>query len=80
MNKHKENGFRSLLMTFAVFAMSLVSISALAEPIQIVGKVVDANGEPLVGASVVEAGTSNGTITDLDGAFVLSVEPNQRVC
>ena len=76
MNKHKENGFRSLLMTFAVFAMSLVSISAMAEPISVVGKVVDANGEPLVGASVVEAGTSNGTITDLDGAFVLSVEPN----
>ena len=76
MNKHKENGFRSLLMTFAVFAMSLVSISAMAEPINIVGKVVDANGEPLVGASVVEAGTSNGTITDLDGAFVLSVEKN----
>ena len=76
MNKHKENGFRSLLMTFAVFAMSLVSISAMAAPISVVGKVVDANGEPLVGASVVEVGTSNGTITDLDGAFVLSVEPN----
>ena len=76
MNKHKENGFRSLLMTFAVFAMSLVSISAMAAPISVVGKVVDVNGEPLVGASVVEAGTSNGTITDLDGAFVLSVEPN----
>ena len=76
MNKHKENGFRSLLMTFAVFAMSLVSIAAMAEPIAIVGKVVDANGEPLVGASVAEAGTSNGTITDLDGAFVLNVEKN----
>ena len=76
MNKHKENGFRSLLMTFAVFAMSLVSISAMAAPISVVGKVVDVNGEPLVGASVVEVGTSNGTITDLDGAFVLSVEPN----
>ena len=76
MNKHKENGFRSLLMTFAVFAMSLFSISAMAEPISIVGKVVDAAGEPLVGASVVEAGTSNGTITDLDGAFVLTVEKN----
>ena len=62
MNKHKENGYRSLLMTFAVFAMSLVSIAAMAEPIAIVGKVVDANGEPLVGASVAEAGTSNGTI------------------
>ena len=76
MNKHKENGFRSLLMTFAVFAMSLVSIAAMAEPIAIVGKVIDANGEPLVGASVAEAGTSNGTITDLDGAFVLTVEKN----
>ncbi len=76
MNKHKENGFRSLLMTFAVFAMSLVSIAAMAEPIAIVGKVIDVNGEPLVGASVAEAGTSNGTITDLDGAFVLTVEKN----
>ena len=76
MNKHKENGFRSLLMTFAVFAMSLVSIGAMAEPIAIVGKVIDANGEPLVGASVAEAGTSNGTITDFDGAFVLTVEKN----
>ena len=76
MNKHKENGFRGLLMTFAVLAMSLVSIGAMAEPIAIVGKVIDANGEPLVGASVAEAGTSNGTITDLDGAFVLTVEKN----
>ena len=76
MNKHKENGFRGLLMTFAVFAMSLVSIAAMAEPIAIVGKVIDANGEPLVGASVAEAGTSNGTITALDGAFVLNVEKN----
>ena len=76
INKHKENGFRSLLMTFAVFAMSLVSIAAMAEPITIVGKVVDANGEPLIGASVAEAGTSNGTITDMDGAFMLNVEKN----
>ena len=76
MNKHEKSGFRSLLMTFAVFAMSLVSIAAMAEPIAIVGKVIDANGEPLVGASVAEAGTSNGTITDLDGAFVLNVEKN----
>ena len=76
MKKHAEKDLRSLLMTFAVFAMSLISINAMADPISVVGKVVDANGEPLVGASVTEAGTSNGTITDLDGAFVLSVEKN----
>ena len=76
MKRHYKKDFRSLLMTFAVFAMSLVSINAMADPISVVGKVVDVNGEPLVGASVTEAGTSNGTITDLDGAFVLSVEKN----
>lgn len=35
------------------------------------GTVVDANGEPIIGASVVEDGTSNGTITDIDGNFTL---------
>lgn len=34
------------------------------------GRVVDANGEPIIGATVKEKGTSNGTITDLDGNFV----------
>ena len=40
------------------------------------GKVVDASGEPVIGASVVEKGNpSNGTITDIDGNFSLSVKP-----
>ena len=37
------------------------------------GVVTDTNGEPVIGASIVEKGTSNGTITDLDGKFVLEV-------
>lgn len=37
------------------------------------GRVVDANGEPLIGASVVEQGTTNGVITDIDGKFTLQV-------
>ena len=39
----------------------------------ITGSVKDGMGEPLVGASVVQKGTSNGTITDLDGNFKLQV-------
>ena len=74
MNKHTEKGFRSLLMTFALGVMSLFSITAMAAPQTITGKVQDANGEPLVGASVLEKGTSNGTITDFDGLFMLDVE------
>ena len=38
------------------------------------GKVVDQNGEPLIGVSVVEAGTSNGTVTDIDGNFTLNLK------
>ena len=76
MNTRKENGFRSLLMSLAVFAMTMVSIGAYAAPETITGRVVDANGDPLIGANVAEVGTTNGTITDIDGAFVLSVEKN----
>lgn len=35
--------------------------------------VKDASGEPIIGASVVEAGTTNGIVTDLDGNFKLNV-------
>lgn len=41
--------------------------------VKISGKVMDANKEPIIGASVVEKGTSNGTITDLNGHFDLNV-------
>ena len=37
------------------------------------GVVKDASGEPIIGASVVEAGTTNGIVTDLDGNFKLNV-------
>ncbi|WP_280744606.1 MULTISPECIES: TonB-dependent receptor [unclassified Parabacteroides] len=44
--------------------------------LQIKGTVTDANGEAVIGANVVEKGTTNGIITDLDGHFVLSVSEN----
>ncbi|MCE2616168.1 carboxypeptidase-like regulatory domain-containing protein [Phocaeicola oris] len=40
------------------------------------GKVLDGRGDPVIGANVVEKGTTNGAITDLDGNFSLSVAPN----
>lgn len=40
------------------------------------GKVTDNKGEPIVGANVVEKGTTNGTITDMDGNFSLDVSDN----
>lgn len=43
--------------------------------VKISGKVVDERGEPLIGVSVKERGTSNGSITDMNGQFSLSVTP-----
>lgn len=40
---------------------------------------VDANNEPIIGATIVEKGTSNGTITDFDGNFSLNVADEAQI-
>lgn len=46
---------------------------------RITGTVVDEMGTPIIGANVIEVGTTNGTVTDIDGAFELQVEDNATV-
>ena len=53
-----------------------MSFNVMAQTKTITGTVVDATNEPVIGASVVEAGTTNGTITDLDGKYSLEVPSN----
>lgn len=43
---------------------------------RITGTVLDTNGEPVIGAAVIEKGTSKGTITDLEGHFIFDVNEN----
>lgn len=50
-----------------------LSASQQAGTVTVKGTVVDAKGEPLIGVSILEKGTNNGTITDIDGNFTLSV-------
>jgi len=52
-----------------------VSLSAFAQKITVTGQVKDPSNEDVIGASVVEKGTTNGTMTDLDGKFSLTVSP-----
>ena len=56
---------RVLLSMLFVF----LSVNAVAQ--NITGTVKDSQGEPIIGASVVEKGTSNGVVTNLDGQFTL---------
>lgn len=74
MNRWKSPlGSRKIL--FALMAM-LFSLTALAQQQTVGGQVLDAQKEPLIGVSVLEKGTNNGAITDIDGSFKLSVGSN----
>lgn len=46
---------------------------------QVTGVVLDVLKEPVIGASVLEVGTTNGTVTDFDGKFVLTVNPDAKL-
>ncbi len=43
---------------------------------KITGTVVDASGEPIIGANIVEVGTANGTVTDINGSFTIATAVN----
>lgn len=58
-----------------LFSSTLLLVSSLTfAQSKVSGTVKDANGEPLIGVSVVEVGTNNGTVTDIDGNYTLSVK------
>ena len=61
------------LLTFLSF---FVAISSFAQKMTVSGFVLDQNKEPLIGVSVMEMGTSNGTVTDLDGKYTIQVNPD----
>ena len=79
-----KSGVASLAVGMMFFATPALAVNELADPTnltnmsqqndQVTGRVVDQNGEPLVGVSVVEKGNKgNGAVTDLDGKFSLRV-------
>ena len=72
MNK-KGNFLVLLLMLGMLFGLPG---SMFAQKHVVTGTVVDQNGEPMVAVTVMEKGTSNGTITNFDGVFSLSVANN----
>lgn len=46
---------------------------------QITGTVTDNNNTPIIGANIIEVGTTNGTVTDMDGNFSLSIQDNATI-
>ena len=63
--------FKACLTLWAVWG---ISVGAFAQQITVNGVVQDTQGEPIIGANILVKGTSNGTITDLDGNFQLTAD------
>ena len=63
----------------AIFLSLMLAVSAFAD-INVKGTVIDAdNSEPLIGVSILEVGTNNGTVTDIDGKFSLTVNRGAKI-
>lgn len=68
------------VFTLICCMMFLAVPTALAQDITVTGQVLDATGhEPLIGVSVLQKGSSKGTITDIDGKFVLKATPSSTI-
>lgn len=91
--KPQRNSFifsKSLLKiaAFACLGGTCCIPTAYAEPLQAVapaeagpvtGVVVDSEGEPLIGATVLVKGSSTGTATDIEGRFTVKAAPGQEL-
>jgi len=69
----EQINLRITRMVLSLMFGLLFSVCAFAQqPTSITGKVIDENGQPVIGANVVVKGTTNGTVTDMDGNFNLN--------
>ncbi len=78
MNNSKIINVRLMKKMF-VLVLSFLSVTAFAQNITVKGIVKDGTGEPIIGGSVLVKGSSNGTVTDIDGNYTLSNVPVEGV-
>ena len=62
-----------------VLIFLLGSVSLFAQQVVVRGIIKDASGETIIGASILELGTTNGTVTDYDGNFEIKVTANAKL-
>lgn len=80
MEGTKQNSFPNLTKRlFLTIAMTVFLTAAMLAQVMISGTIVDESGVGLPGVNVLETGTSNGTISDLDGSYSLKVTANSTV-
>ena len=73
MINYKQSIKKNLMLSML---MLLMPLSLLAQEIKVQGVVKDPTGETVIGATVMQKGTNNGAVTDVDGIFTLTVPSN----
>ena len=73
MINYKQSIKKNLMLSML---MLLMPLSLLAQEIKVQGVVKDPTGETVIGATVMQKGTNNGAVTDVDGNFTLTVPSN----
>lgn len=73
---YEVKGTQIVLSPMSMRASARSGAKEIQQQKTVSGRIVDEQGEPVIGANVVEKGTTNGTVTDADGRFSLSVSPN----
>ena len=72
----KKSKLLNLLKCSSFIVTWMISLNMFAQGITVKGTVTDANNEPIIGATIVEqANTAHGTVTDMDGNYMLSNVP-----
>ena len=72
----KNRVVQSPRFLLSALLMLAVSVTALAQTLTVHGTVVDPDGEPIIGGTVLVTGTNKATATDIDGNYTLSGVPS----
>ena len=70
------NRLTGLMKKTVFLLLFLAPLSLWGQSINVTGLIVDVNNDPIIGASVIEKGTTNGVVTDYDGNFTLKAPSN----
>ncbi|MDR0507235.1 MAG: carboxypeptidase-like regulatory domain-containing protein, partial [Dysgonamonadaceae bacterium] len=68
---------KKLLKLFVIFL--LFPFCSFAQSVSVSGVITDQSGEVLIGVSIVESGTANGTVSNVDGQYRITVSPNAKL-
>ena len=75
----KQFKIRNVIQGILIILCLMITPAAFAQQVSVSGTVNDAAGIPLPGVTIVEKGTTNGTITDIDGIYSIDVSSADAV-